>query len=126
MVVVVIVSMGLLITVLAVGVVKLKSAVTRDEDELDEAELNWEGAPNITINPLEVSENLKNADFISDFSANYSLPDHINTSFTHTLYNSGSGLRVVETATDYHNIPVLRVILRIINDWTIQTSDQKV
>ena len=50
MVVVVIVSMGLLITVLAVGVVKLKSAVTRDEDELDEAELNWEGAPNITIN----------------------------------------------------------------------------
>ena len=64
MVVVVIVSMGLLITVLAVGVVKLKSAVTRDEDELDEAELNWEGAPNITINPLEVSENLKNADFI--------------------------------------------------------------
>ena len=52
MVVVVIVSMGLLITVLAVGVVKLKSAVTRDEEAAREAE----DGPNITLNPLEVSD----------------------------------------------------------------------
>ena len=58
MVVVVIVAMGLLITVLAVGVVKLRAVVARDlaEDEADaEAEVGWEGAPNITLNPLEVS-----------------------------------------------------------------------
>ena len=57
-VVVVIVAMGLLITVLAVGVVKLRAVVARDlaEDEADaEAEVGWEGAPNITLNPLEVS-----------------------------------------------------------------------
>ena len=55
-VVVVIVSMGLLITVLAVGVVKLKSAVTRDEEAAREAEDGWEDGPNITLNPLEVSD----------------------------------------------------------------------
>jgi len=54
-VVVVIVSMGLLITVLAVGVVKLKSAVTRDEEAAGEAEEGWEDGPNITLNPLEAS-----------------------------------------------------------------------
>ena len=54
--VVVIVSMGLLITVLAVGVVKLKSAVTRDEEAAGEAEEGWEDGPNITLNPLEVSD----------------------------------------------------------------------
>ena len=57
MVVVVIVSMGLLITVLAVGVVKLKSAVTRDEEAGGgESEEGWEDGPNITLNPLEVSD----------------------------------------------------------------------
>lgn len=55
---VVIVSMGLLITVLAVGVVKLKSAVTRDEEAAAEAEEGWEDGPNITLNPLEVSDHV--------------------------------------------------------------------
>ena len=57
MVVVVIVSMGLLITVLAVGVVKLKSVASRDlSDEADSVEMGWEDSANtnITINPLEV------------------------------------------------------------------------
>ena len=54
MVVVVIVSMGLLITVLAVGVVRLRSVSGRDQVEDAEVEMAWEGAPNITINPLEV------------------------------------------------------------------------
>lgn len=56
-VVVVIVSMGLLITVLAVGVVKLKSVASRDLcDEADSVEMGWEDSANtnITINPLEV------------------------------------------------------------------------
>ena len=53
-VVVVIVSMGLLITVLAVGVVKLKSAVNRDEEAAANTEDGWEDGPNITLNPLEV------------------------------------------------------------------------
>ena len=54
---VVIVSMGLLITVLAVGVVKLKSVASRDLcDEADSVEMGWEDSANtnITINPLEV------------------------------------------------------------------------
>ena len=54
MVVVVIVSMGLLITVLAVGVVRLRSVAGRDQVEDAEVEMAWDGAPNITINPLEV------------------------------------------------------------------------
>ena len=53
-VVVVIVSMGLLITVLAVGVVRLRSVAGRDQVEDAEVEMAWDGAPNITINPLEV------------------------------------------------------------------------
>lgn len=62
-VVVVIVSMGLLITVLAVGVVKLKSVATRELSEDGEVELGWDDCSagsaavetNITINPLETS-----------------------------------------------------------------------
>ena len=54
--------MGLLITVLAVGVVKLKSVATRELSEDGEVELGWDDCSagsaavetNITINPLEV------------------------------------------------------------------------
>ena len=49
-----IVSMGILITVLAVGVVRLRNVATREQKEDAEAEMAWDGAPNITINPLEV------------------------------------------------------------------------
>ena len=49
-----IVSMGILITVLAVGVVRLRNVATREQAEDAEAEMAWDGAPNITINPLEV------------------------------------------------------------------------
>lgn len=52
--VVVIVSMGILITVLAVGVVRLRNVATREQAEDAEVEMAWDGAPNITINPLEV------------------------------------------------------------------------
>jgi len=54
-VVVVIVSMGILITVLAVGVVRLRNVATREQAEDAEVEMAWDGAPNITINPLEAS-----------------------------------------------------------------------
>ena len=53
-VVVVIVSMGILITVLAVGVVRLRNVASREQTEDGEVEMAWDGAPNITINPLEV------------------------------------------------------------------------
>ena len=57
-VVVVIVSMGLLVTVLAVGIVRLRAETDQGDDP--ELELGWEGGdgggegPNITVNPLEV------------------------------------------------------------------------
>ena len=59
-VVVVIVSMGLLVTVLAVGIVRLRAAAGSDQSDDPELELGWEGGeggvegPNITVNPLEV------------------------------------------------------------------------
>jgi len=55
-VVVVIVCMGLLVTVLSVGVVRLRAAHNREHVDHGEVECNWEGAPNITVNPLEESE----------------------------------------------------------------------
>lgn len=55
-VVVVIVCMGLLVTVLSVGVVRLRAAHNRDHVDHGEVECNWDGAPNITVNPLEESE----------------------------------------------------------------------
>ena len=60
MVVVVIVSMGLLVTVLAVGIVRLRAAAGNEQSDDPELELGWEGGegggegPNITVNPLEV------------------------------------------------------------------------
>ena len=53
-----IVSMGLLVTVLAVGIVRLRAAAGNDQSDDPELELGWEGegeGPNITVNPLEVS-----------------------------------------------------------------------
>ena len=59
-VVVVILSMGLLVTVLAVGIVRLRAAAAAgDQTDDPELELGWEGEldrPNITVNPLEVRE----------------------------------------------------------------------
>ena len=52
-VVVVIVSMGLLLTVLSVGLVRLRA--NQNQAAFDtETDISWEGAPNITVNPLEV------------------------------------------------------------------------
>ena len=59
-VVVVIVSMGLLVTVLAVGIVRLRAAAGTDQGDDPELELGWDGGegggegPNIIVNPLEV------------------------------------------------------------------------
>ena len=55
-VVVVIVSMGLLVTVLAVGIVRLRAAAASEQGDDPELEIGWEGGPgpNITVNPLEV------------------------------------------------------------------------
>ena len=54
-VVVVIVSMGLLVTILALGIVRLRAAARGEEGEDPELELGWEGEEtNITVNPLEV------------------------------------------------------------------------
>ena len=53
----VIVSMGLLVTVLAVGIVRLRAAAASEQGDDPELELGWEGGqqgPNITVNPLEV------------------------------------------------------------------------
>ena len=59
-VVVVIVCMGLLITVLSVGVVRLRAAHNRSHQDEVEVEMAWDGAPNITVNPLEVPRQLLN------------------------------------------------------------------
>ena len=50
-----IVSMGLLVTILALGIVRLRAAAGGEEGEDAELELGWEGEEtNITVNPLEV------------------------------------------------------------------------
>ena len=55
MVVVVVVCVGLLVAVLAVGVVRLRSAHRRAAQEEAEVEMAWDDtALNITVNPLEV------------------------------------------------------------------------
>jgi len=48
--------------VLAVGVVRLRSVSGRDQVDDAEVEMAWEGAPNITINPLEASISGETAD----------------------------------------------------------------
>ena len=58
MVVVVIVCMGLLVTVLSVGVVRLRAAHNRSHQDEVEVEMAWDGAPNIIVNPLEVARPL--------------------------------------------------------------------
>ena len=59
-----IVCMGLLVTVLSVGVVRLRAAHNREHVDHGEVECNWEGAPNITVNPLEVG-NIPNIFFVA-------------------------------------------------------------
>ena len=57
MVVVVVVCMGLLFTVLTVGVLRLRAAHKRALREEAEVEMAWDDAAlNITVNPLEVKD----------------------------------------------------------------------
>ena len=77
MVVVVIVCMGLLVTVLSVGVVRLRAAHNRDHVDHSEVECNWEGAPNITVNPLEVGNIRKNISICKNWTLlNFILENH--------------------------------------------------
>ena len=58
-----IICMGLLVTVLSVGVVRLRAAHNRSHADEVEVDCEWEGAPNITVNPLEVERQLLSCNF---------------------------------------------------------------
>ena len=55
----VIVSMGLLVTMLALGILRLRAAAGEEQGDDPELELGWESGEetNITVNPLEVRKN---------------------------------------------------------------------